>query len=98
MRRRFFVATALALLAACSKGTLPQSNAAPFARVAPAASEQPDAFRVLHAFRGKPDASVPEGTLVEMDGKFYRTSSDGEAYGSGSVFVLDAFGQRTSRA
>jgi uncharacterized repeat protein (TIGR03803 family) len=51
---------------------------------------------VLHAFTSMPDGAYPQAGLIRDDsGNFYGTTGWGGAYGSGTVFKLDATGKET---
>ncbi len=51
---------------------------------------------VLHKFTGPPDGYFSEALLVEdAEGNLYGTTQEGGAYGSGTVFKIDASGKET---
>jgi uncharacterized repeat protein (TIGR03803 family) len=50
---------------------------------------------VLYNFTGGQDGKWPYGALLWSDGNFYGTTSDGGAYGLGTVYKLDPSGNQT---
>jgi uncharacterized repeat protein (TIGR03803 family) len=58
---------------------------------------QAQTFTVLHTFTDKPDGATPpeEGLVLDAAGKLYGITTNGGAYGAGSLFTLDATGKET---
>ena len=57
--------------------------------VTPAGSDQ-----ILYKFRGGHDGQDPQGSLIEVKGTFYGTTSYGGAHGAGTVFKIGASGNK----
>ena len=53
------------------------------------------AYRVLYSFKGGSDGAVPQASLLNFKGRLYGTTSDGGAYGSGTVFAVTTSGHET---
>lgn len=51
-----------------------------------------DGFKILRKFDGPPDAVGPQGNLVVSDGIIYGVSTEGGAYGEGTVFRISPSG------
>jgi uncharacterized repeat protein (TIGR03803 family) len=51
-----------------------------------------DAFKILRKFNGPPDAVSPQGNLVVSGGMIYGVSTEGGAYGEGTVFRISSSG------
>lgn len=51
-----------------------------------------DDFKTLRKFSGPPDAVGPQGTLVASGGLIYGVSTEGGAYGEGTVFRISSSG------
>jgi uncharacterized repeat protein (TIGR03803 family) len=49
---------------------------------------------VLYKFRGGHDGQVPEGSLIEVKGTLYGTTSYGGAHNAGTVFKISASGDK----
>jgi len=58
---------------------------------------QAQTFTVLHTFTDTPDGANPpeEGLALDAAGKLYGITTNGGAYGAGSLFTLDATGKET---
>jgi uncharacterized repeat protein (TIGR03803 family) len=48
--------------------------------------------KVLYRFSGKPDGAIPIGSLIDLNGTLYGTTSFGGAHNAGSVFKMSASG------
>lgn len=59
------------------------------------------ALKTIYAFKGKPDAGSPAGTLIYANGNFYGVSQSGgagggaSAFGLGTVFTIDEQGRES---
>jgi len=62
----------------------------------PTQKAQAQTFTVLYSFAGSPDGAAPQGGLVlDSARSLYGTTSNGGAYGLGTVFKLGATGKET---
>lgn len=57
---------------------------------------QAQTFSVLHAFKDKPDGSMPYGGVVrDAAGNLYGTTDIGGRYGAGTIYKIDSAGKET---
>ena len=69
------------------------SGLAPFSSTSPSGSKaSPLNFKVLYNFRGR-DGAAPRASLINVDGTFYGTTSEGGARNAGTVFSITPTGK-----